>query len=182
MRDYGAIPRGMDSATSSSKLTFKISAIVFAVTLAAAVAVTYKGSSDQISLFQNPNDSGLDATSWTLRGLIDDGIDGDDSKNPFQLKAEDTFEKNGPFLRDSPNQSGDDGRNTRDIFTAKKAQMLLQIDNPTTSLLGGDDWLGAPFAVPEDVRENGEQEVGEEVNYWNTHSGDIGTGSKGYPY
>ena len=66
---------------------------------------------------------------------------------------------------------------------------------------GGDDWLGAPLAVPEvippsplilltpvglccdcvvlfaqDVRENGEQEIGEEVDYWQTHSGDIGTG------
>ena len=30
--------------------------------------------------------------------------------------------------------------------------------------------------VAQDVRENGEQEVGEEVDYWQTHSGDIGTG------
>jgi hypothetical protein len=29
----------------------------------------------------------------------------------------------------------------------------------------------------QDVRENGEQQVGEEVEYWETHDGDIGTGS-----
>ena len=51
-------------------------------------------------------------------------------------------------------------------------------------LLGGDDWLGAPLAVPEDVRDRGEQQIGGEVTYWNTHSGQIGTGSGGatYPY
>jgi hypothetical protein len=29
--------------------------------------------------------------------------------------------------------------------------------------------------VPEDVRDHGEQQVGKDVNYWNTHSGQIGT-------
>ena len=43
-------------------------------------------------------------------------------------------------------------------------------------LLGGDDWLGAPLAVPDDVRDHGEQKIGEDVTYWNTHSGQIGTG------
>jgi hypothetical protein len=28
----------------------------------------------------------------------------------------------------------------------------------------------------QDVRENGEQEIGEEVDYWQSHTGDIGTG------
>eukprot|EP00960_Hanusia_phi_P053131 761852-Hanusia_phi.AAC.4 len=41
-------------------------------------------------------------------------------------------------------------------------------------LLGGDDWLGAPLAVPEDVRDGEDQNIGEEVTYWYTHSGDIG--------
>ena len=40
------------------------------------------------------------------------------------------------------------------------------------------------LAVPEDVRDRGEQHIGEEVTYWNTHSGQIGTGGGGatYPY
>lgn len=68
----------------------------------------------------------------------------------------------------------------------RKARLGLKaVDGQrTTMLLGGDDWLGAPLAVPEDVRENGEQKVGEDVTYWNTHSGQIGTGGSGatYPY
>eukprot|EP00283_Hemiselmis_rufescens_P005907 CAMPEP_0173427644 /NCGR_PEP_ID=MMETSP1357-20121228/6797_1 /TAXON_ID=77926 /ORGANISM="Hemiselmis rufescens, Strain PCC563" /LENGTH=115 /DNA_ID=CAMNT_0014391527 /DNA_START=38 /DNA_END=385 /DNA_ORIENTATION=- len=42
------------------------------------------------------------------------------------------------------------------------------------SLLGGDDWLGAPLAVPEDTREQGEQQVGQNVDYWLNHDGNIG--------
>ena len=42
------------------------------------------------------------------------------------------------------------------------------------NLLGGDDWLGAPLAVPEDVRDGEEDQVGQEVTYWYTHTGDIG--------
>eukprot|EP00961_Rhodomonas_salina_P015279 205100-Rhodomonas_salina.1 len=62
---------------------------------------------------------------------------------------------------------------------------LKQVGGQRTVLLGGDDWLGAPLAVPEDVRDQGEQQIGEEVTYWNTHSGQIGTGggaTTGYPY
>jgi hypothetical protein len=33
--------------------------------------------------------------------------------------------------------------------------------------------------VPEDVRDHGEQQVGKDVNYWNTHSGQIGQKSGG---
>ena len=171
----------MESVPSSSNNKLKVSASVFAAILTAAL-ISYQGSAGKIYLFQDPNDSSLDATSWTLTGLLGDGIDGDSAQNPFKLKDDAPLERNGPFLRDLPKQFVSGAQNTRDIFFVKKAQMLLQIHRPTTSLLGGDDWLGAPFAVPEDVRENGEQEIGEEVNYWNTHSGDIGTGTKGYPY
>ena len=78
----------------------------------------------------------------------------------------------------------DDAQTKREV--RRKARLGLQQvgGQRTQMLLGGDDWLGAPLAVPEDVRDHGEQQVGEEVNYWNTHSGQIGTGSGGatYPY
>jgi hypothetical protein len=82
-----------------------------------------------------------------------------------------------PFKLDEAQTRGEVRRKTR--FG------LQQVGGQHTQmLLGGDDWLGAPLAVPEDVRDHGEQQVGQEVNYWNTHSGQIGTGSGGatYPY
>ena len=117
------------------------------------------------ALFQNPDERGsseLDPDSWTIQGILDDGIDGDTGEDPFKL---------------------DDANMQRE--TRRKARLGLKAvgGQRTTMLLGGDDWLGAPLAVPEDVREHGEQKVGEEVTYWNTHSGQIGTGGGAtYPY
>lgn len=99
----------------------------------------------------------------SLQGILDDGIDGDTAEDPFKL---------------------DDAAKGREART--KARLgLKEVGHCTTMLLGGDNWLGAPLAVPEDVRDRGEQQIGEEVTYWNTHSGQIGTGSGGgatYPY
>jgi hypothetical protein len=112
-------------------------------------------------LFQNPSTPADDADSWTIQGILDDGIDGDSGSDPFKLDVA-----------------------AAEREARRKARLgLRQVGSQrTTMLLGGDDWLGAPLAVPEDVRENGEQRIGEEVTYWNTHSGQIGTGSSGYPY
>ena len=33
------------------------------------------------------------------------------------------------------------------------------------------------LCAQQDVRDHGEQEVGQEVDYWQTHTGDIGTGN-----
>jgi len=126
--------------------------------------VAFTGTSQRTVLFENPETASDDPDSWTIQGILDDGIDGDTSEDPFKL---------------------DDISSNREA--RKKARLGLKQEadgQRTTMLLGGDDWLGAPLAVPEDVRDRGEQHIGEEVTYWNTHSGQIGTGGGGatYPY
>jgi hypothetical protein len=155
---------------------------VFAVALV-AVACTYYGF--RTALFQDPDDASLDPTSWAISGLLNDGVDGTSEENPFHLPPDGNIgERNGPFLRDLSQQVAGGRSSGGDEFHAiARRQMLLQgAQERQISLLGGDDWLGAPFAVPEDVREHGEQKIGDEVNYWNTHSGDIGTKRGQYPY
>jgi len=89
-------------------------------------------------LFQNPSTPADDADSWTIQGILDDGIDGDSGSDPFKLDVA-----------------------AAEREARRKARLgLRQVGSQrTTMLLGGDDWLGAPLAVPEDVRENGEQRV-----------------------
>jgi hypothetical protein len=109
----------------------------------------------QQQLFERPARAGMDADSWLISGVLGDRLDG--TRNPFVL----------PEDRKGGKDAG------RAAMRAARTQ----------SLLGGDDWLGAPLAVPDDVRDNGEQQVGEEVTYWQTHTGDIGTGAgNSYPY
>jgi len=129
---------------------------------AAAIALLSTTAPQHTELFENPETPEDDADSWTIQGILDDGIDGDTAADPFKL---------------------DDASAEREA--RKKARLgLKQIGQQTTTLLGGDDWLGAPLAVPEDVRDQGEQQIGRDVTYWNTHSGQIGTGHGGatYPY
>jgi hypothetical protein len=128
-----------------------------------AAALVRSGASSEAVLFQNPSTAEDDPDSWTIQGILDDGIDGETGSDPFKLDAA-----------------------AADREARRKVRLGLRLVGAqrTQMLLGGDDWLGAPFAVPEDVRENGEQSIGEEVSYWNTHNGQIGTGSGGsqYPY
>ena len=180
MRDYGSIAQDMNS-TPKSNLKFKLGFGIFLVALAIVAVVASTGTEDTAALFEDPNDASLDASSWTLSGLLNDGVDGSSGENPLHLKDDDG-QKEGPFLRDLSTKLTGAESSPSGIFSTSKPQMLLQLEESTTSLLGDDDWLGAPFAVPEDVRENGEQKIGDEVNYWNTHSGDIGTRTSGYPY
>lgn len=129
---------------------------------AAAIALLSTTAPQHTELFENPETPEDDADSWTIQGILDEGIDGDTAADPFKL---------------------DDASAEREA--RKKARLgLKQIGQQTTTLLGGDDWLGAPLAVPEDVRDQGEQQIGRDVTYWNTHSGQIGTGHGGatYPY
>jgi len=136
---------------------------LLALAAISVLALVAGPATQQTQLFENPETPSDDADSWTIQGILDDGIDGDTAEDPFKL--------------DDVNQ----GREAR-----TKARLgLKQVGGQhTTMLLGGDDWLGAPLAVPEDVRDRGEQQIGEEVTYWNTHSGQVGTGGGGatYPY
>jgi len=129
----------------------------------AAAALVRGGESREVVLFQNPSTAQDDPDSWTIQGILDDGIDGETGSDPFKLDAAAADREARRKVRLGLRQVG-----------AQRTQMLL----------GGDDWLGAPFAVPEDVREDGEQSIAEDVSFWNTHSGQIGTGSGGsqYPY
>ena len=101
--------------------------------------------------------------SGSEQGILDDGIDGDTGADPFKLN---------------------DAADAREARTKSRLGLKQVGKQRKTMLLGGDDWLGAPLGVPEDVRDHGEQQIGEEVSYWNTHSGQIGTGHGGatYPY
>ena len=140
----------------------RLQALLLTVFCAAAIALLSTTAPQHTELFENPETPEDDADSWTIQGILDDGIDGDTAADPFKL---------------------DDASAEREA--RRKARLgLKQIGQQTTSLLGGDDWLGAPFAVPEDVRDHGEQQIGRDVTYWNTHSGQIGTGHGGatYPY
>eukprot|EP00287_Rhodomonas_sp_CCMP768_P009826 CAMPEP_0196724108 /NCGR_PEP_ID=MMETSP1091-20130531/6108_1 /TAXON_ID=302021 /ORGANISM="Rhodomonas sp., Strain CCMP768" /LENGTH=180 /DNA_ID=CAMNT_0042066205 /DNA_START=9 /DNA_END=551 /DNA_ORIENTATION=+ len=112
------------------------------------------------ALFQTPDDAAMDASSWMLNGIIEDNADTPEGFDPLDLDKS-------------------------KAKVASRPDMLYEIAAPSNyqTLLGGDDWLGAPLAVPDDVREHGEQQIGEEVTYWNTHSGNIGTGGgSSYPY
>ena len=114
-------------------------------------------------LFEDPTEAGADQddpSSWTLQGILDDGIDGDTAADPFKLE---------------------------DVAAAREARTKARLglkeagSQRTTMLLGGDDWLGAPLAVPDDVRDEGEQRIGEDVTYWTTHSGQIGGATAALP-
>ena len=101
-----------------------------------AAALVRSGASSEAVLFQNPSTAEDDPDSWTIQGILDDGIDGETGSDPFKLDAA-----------------------AADREARRKVRLGLRLVGAqrTQMLLGGDDWLGAPFAVPEDVRENGEQ-------------------------
>jgi hypothetical protein len=176
--NYGSFAnfQSVQSPEIKRKTSFIISTVFLAVVAVALVACMHYGF--RTALFEDPEDASLDPTSWAISGLLNDGIDGSSDENPFHLPPDgDVGERNGPFLRDlSRNVAGGGSSGGDEFATNARRQMLLQgAQEKEISLLGGDDWLGAPFAVPDDVREHGEQKIGDEVNYWNTHSGDIGT-------
>jgi hypothetical protein len=177
-KDYGSF-YSVQNKETERKTSLGIACIWIAIVALAYVACKPES---RTALFEDPEDASLDPTSWAISGLLNDGVDGSSDVNPFHLPADDVIgQRNGPFLRDlSRKVTGSSGGA---IFADARRQMLLQkAQEKEISLLGGDDWLGAPFAVPDDVREHGEQKIGDEVNYWKTHSGDIGTGKGSYPY
>ena len=183
-KSYGSFAnlQSAQSPEANRKTSLVITVLLLAVVAVALVACTPHGL--RTALFEDPEDASLDPTSWAISGLLNDGVDGSSDKNPFQLPPDgDIGERNGPFFRDLSQKVAGGGSSGAEFAANARRQMLLQgTKEKEVSLLGGDDWLGAPFAVPDDVREHGEQKIGDEVNYWNTHSGDIGTKRGQYPY
>ncbi|KAJ1474277.1 hypothetical protein T484DRAFT_1971063 [Baffinella frigidus] len=165
----------------------------------------------QQQLFERPSRAGMDADSWMLSGVLGDRLDG--TQNPFVLPEDQKQDAGRAAMRaawgvrgrqqqlfERPSRAGMDADSwmlsgvlgdrldgTRNPFVLPEDQKPAMRSARTQSLLGGGDWLGAPLGVPEDVRDNGEQQIGEEVTYWQTHTGDIGTGAgnsagASYPY
>ena len=133
----------------------RVAMLMLSSSVLAALVLIAVSPSKQTVLFENPSIASDDPDSWTIQGILNDGIDGDSEADPFKL---------------------DDVRARQEA--SRKARLgLAQVGRQrTTLLLGGDDWLGAPLAVPEGVRDHGEQQIGEEAKYWNTHDGQIGMG------
>jgi hypothetical protein len=180
VRNLGPPEMRFKSKIAFSIAVFLLISVILLISVAFVVAIVSAAHTAKISLFQDPDDSSLDPTSWTISGLLDDGVDGSSDENPFHLNADNSNSKHGPFLRDFPESLDSRSSSVGNIFSASRSRSSSQLGvQHTESLLGGDDWLGAPFAVPEDVRENGEQSIGDEVHYWNMHSGDIGSRTNG---
>jgi hypothetical protein len=167
-------------------------------------------------LFERPAHADINADDWVIDGLLGDRLDG--TRTPFVLPEDQEMRGTAAMsaaaaltmgkqqqLFERPEQADIDGDawitqgllgdrldGTQNPFVLPEDQKVgpsAALSARTQSLLGGDDWLGAPLAVPEDVRDNGEQQIGEDVNYWMNHDGDIGTGhggslppGDGYPY
>lgn len=179
---YGAMPvlpiQRASRSRSMVRMVQAASLLVAVACIAALASVGRTRRSAQLlqllpnlreqALFQTPDDASMDSSSWMLDGILADSADTPAGWDPLGLDKANK-PKGPPAAMAAP----------------ARTNQLFEIAMPYRKqiLLGGDDWLGAPLAVPEDVRENGEQQIGQEVTYWNTHSGDIGTGGGGgYPY